>query len=220
MILSILGIAAVLFLLFRYGIPLISDVSYMFGRATSSPSNNAKATTADQTYVAPPDLNPLPAATKDANVKLTGNSIIGEKIALYLNGVRNEEKEVARDGSFEFDISLSQGDNIIKAKAIKGTSESDFSDSIDITYKNSNPNLSIDNPHDGDNLSGGNVVTVSGKADPDDTVTVNSFQAIIDDQGNWSYGLTLASGGNDVSVVATDQAGNQTQKSIHVNYSQ
>lgn len=220
MILSILGIAAVLFLLFRYGIPLISDASYMFGRATSSPGNNPKTTTANQAYVAPPDLNSLPTATKDQNVKVTGNSISGEKIVLYLNGVRQEEKDVAGDGSFEFDVSLSEGDNIIKVKAIKGTSESDFSDSIDIAYKNSNPNLSIDNPHDGDNLSGGNVVTVSGKADPDDTVTVNNFQAIIDDQGNWSYGLTLANGGNDINAVATDQAGNQTQKSIHVNYSQ
>ncbi|MEK7501978.1 MAG: hypothetical protein AAB609_00470, partial [Patescibacteria group bacterium] len=36
LILSILGIIAILFLMLRYGLPLISDASFLFGRVTSS----------------------------------------------------------------------------------------------------------------------------------------------------------------------------------------
>lgn len=221
LVLSIAGILAVLFLLVKYGIPLLSDASYMFSRVTNgSSSKQTTNTSADNNFIAPPNLDPPPNTTKNPKISVSGNALSGEKVAIYLNGVNQEVKDVSSDGSFDFNLTLSVGDNIIKAKAIKDKSESDFSDSVDIVYQNKEPNLSIDNPHDGDNLNGGNYVNVSGKAEPDDTVTVNDFQAIIDDQGNWSYNLTLANGGNDIKVVATDQAGNQTQKTIHVNYSQ
>jgi len=221
LVLSIAGILAVLFLLIKYGIPLLSDASYMLSRVTNgSSSKQTSNTSTDNNFIAPPNLDPLPSTTKNPKISVSGNALSGEKVSLYLNGIQQEEKDVNSDGSFDFSLTLSQGDNLIKAKATKGKSKSDFSDSIDIVYQNKQPNLTIDNPHDGDNLNGGNFVNVSGKADPDDTVTVNDFQAIIDDQGNWSYNLTLANGGNDIKAVATDQAGNQTQKTIHVNYSQ
>lgn len=221
LILSVLGIAAVLFLFFKYGIPLIGESSFLFGRVTSSEKSTQNQTQQkDINYVPSPNLDTLPQATKEQNVKVTGTSLSGLKVALYLNGSKDDEKDVAGDGSFEFDLSLTEGENIIKAKAIKDKNESDFSDSLTITYKKSEPNLSIDSPHDGDHLNGGSVVTVSGKTDPDNTVVVNDFQAIIDSGGNYSYGLTLKGGDNEIKVVTTDPAGNQTQKTIHVTYSQ
>lgn len=220
LILSILGIAAVLFLFLRYGIPLIGESSFLFGRVTSSDKPSQSQTQKDSSYVPSPNLDPLSQATKNQTVKVTGTSLSGLKVALYLNGGKDDEKDVTPDGSFEFEVSLTEGDNIIKAKAIKDKNESDFSDSLTITYKKSDPSLSIDSPHDGDKLNGGSVVTVSGKTDLDNTVVVNDFQAIIDSSGNYSYGLTLKGGDNEIKVVATDLAGNQTQKTIHVSYSQ
>lgn len=219
LILSILGIAAILFLLLRYGIPLLSDVSYLFGRVTSSSSSSTSKKT-DDAFVSAPTLDAVPEATKNKSITVTGTSLSGDKVVLYLNGGKYEEKDINSDRSFSFDVTLTEGENSLKAKAVKNESESDYSDSITVAYKNSEPKLSINNPHDGDNLSGGNIVSVSGTADPGVTVTVNGFQAIIDDQGNWSYSLTLPGGGSDIKVVATDPAGNQAQKSIHVNYSQ
>jgi hypothetical protein len=219
LILSVLGIAAILFLLIRYGIPLLSDVSYLFGRVTSKSSTSTTKETQDS-YVAPPAIDSLPEATKDKNITVTGTSLSGEKVILYLNGLKYGQEDISSDRGFSFEVVLTEGDNTLKAKAIKGDNQSEYSDTVNISYKNKEPNLSIDNPHDGDNLSGGNTVTVSGKADPDNTVTFNGFQAIIDNQGNWSYSLALTGGGNDIKAIATDPAGNQAQKSTHVNYSQ
>ena len=220
LILSVLGITAVLFLLFRYGIPLISDASFLFGRVTSSPKNDQKQNDKQDNYVPSPELDPLPKAIKEQNVKVTGASLSGLKVSIYLNGSKDNETEVSEDGSFEFNISLSEGDNIIKAKAFNDKGESDFSDSVNINYKKSGPELSIDSPPDNADLKGQNPIEVKGKSDQDVIITVNDFQAITNSDGSWYYNLTLKSGENEIKIVSTDLAGNKTEKTIRVNYSQ
>lgn len=219
LILSILGIAAILFLLFRYGIPLISDASFLFGRATSTPKADGNKKDEDK-HVPSPNLDSLPKATKNQNINVTGTSLSGLKIVLYLNGSREDEKDVSEDGSFEFNIDLTDGENIIKAKTIRGTNESDFSNSRVVVYKKSGPELTIENPSDDAQISGSNPIEIKGKTDSDSNVLINDFQAIINSEGAYSYFLTLKGGDNEIKVIATDLAGNQTQKTIHVNYSQ
>ena len=216
LILSILGIIAILFLMFRYGLPLISDASFLFGRVTSSPDEVNK--TEDKGFLASPDLDTLPEATKEELVTVTGTSLGGEKVAIYLNGSLEEEVEVI-DGSFEKEIKLTDGGNIIKAKAKKGEMESEFSNSVNISLIKEGPELSIDSPSDTAELKGANPVEVKGNTDPDVTVTVNDFQAVSSSDGSYSYLLTLKEGGNEIKVVAVDSAGNKTEKTIRVNYS-
>lgn len=220
LILSVLGIAVVLFLLFRYGIPLLSDASFLFGTITGGHKNDQAKNQKNDNYVASPGLDQLPQATKEKNIKVTGTSLSGSKVQLYLNGNKDDEIDVDNDGSFEFDVQLSEGENIIKTKAIKGKNESEFSDSIAIVYKKEGANLNIDSPSDGAELSGVNPIEVRGKTDVDSTVLVNDFQAIIDEKGNWSYFLTLKNGDNEIKVVTIDLAGNKTEKTIKVKYSQ
>ena len=220
LVLSVLGIIAVLFLLFRYGIPLIGDASFLFGRATSTPKNNQIKQNQQNNYVPVPDLNLIPKATKDQKIKVTGTSLSGLKVALYLNGSKDNETDVADDGTFEFSVTLSEGDNILKSKAFNDKNESDFSDSVTVVYKKSGPELSIESPSDNADLRGQNPIEVKGKTDPDVIVVVNDFQAVSSSNGGYSYFLTLKGGGNDIKVVAMDAAGNKTEKTIHVNYSQ
>ncbi len=216
LILSILGIVAILFLMFRYGLPLISDASFLFGRVTSSPDEVNK--TEDKSFLASPDLDTLPEATKEELVTVTGTSLGGEKVAIYLNGNLEEEVTV-KDGSFEHELKLTDGGNIIKAKAIKGEMESEFSNSVNISLIKEGPELSIDSPGENAELKGANPIEVKGKTDPDVTVTVNDFQAVSSSDGSYSYLLTLKEGGNEIKVVAVDAAGNKTEKTIRVNYS-
>ena len=220
LVLSVLGIAAILFLLFRYGIPLLSDASFLFGRVTSNPKNDQKQNNKQDNYVPSPELDPLPKATKEQNIIVTGTSMSVLKVSIYLNGSKDNETEVSGDGTFEFSVELSEGDNIIKAKAFNDKGESEFSDSVTVTYKKSGPELSIDSPSDNADLKVQNPIEVKGKSDPDVTVTVNDFQAVSGNDGSYSYFLTLKEGGNEIKVVATDLAGNKTEKTIRVNYSQ
>jgi hypothetical protein len=220
LILSVLGIFAVLFLLFKYGIPLITETSYQVGQITNS-QNNSKTQTTNNTYVAAPSLDSLPQAVNKPDLAISGTALTGLKIQLYVNGSQVDETNTDSNGTFKFGIQLSSGDNIIKARAVSGTNQSDFSDSSVVTYKNAGPSLTIDSPHDGDNISSGSSpINVTGKTDPDSMVTVNGFQAIIDQNGNYTYSLALNGGGNDIKVVSTDNAGNQTAKQVHINYSQ
>lgn len=218
LILSVLAIGGILFLLFRYGIPLLSDASFLFGRVTSSPNINTQQNE-NEDFVPIPDLDTLPKATREQSVTVTGTSLTGLKVELYLNGSKESEKEVDENGDFEFTIDLTGGENIIKAKAIKEDKESEFSNSLIISYLKEGPQLSIESPTDNADLKGQNPTEVKGKTDLDVTVIVNDFQAVLGSDGSYSYFLTLKEGGNEIKVVATDLAGNKTEKIIHVNYS-
>lgn len=218
MILSILGIVAILFLLFRYGIPLISDASFLFGKITSSPNENEEET--NEEFVPIPRLNSLPKATKDESIKVTGKTIAGLDIEIYLNGDLVDEVTSNDSGGFESVVELTNGENLIKAKAKKNETTSDYSNTVSITVKREGPELTIESPADGGQISGGNPIEVKGKTDPDSSVVVNEFKAIVNSRGEWSYFLTLNGGDNDIKVSSTDAAGNMTEKAIRVHYSQ
>ena len=220
LILSILGIAAVLFLLFRYGLPLISDASFLFGRITSKPNQIDKKNSEDEEFVPVPNIDSLPKATNNQTVTVTGTSLSGLFIDLYLNGDKEDTEGVDENGEFEFSLDLSEGENIIKVRARKENEESEFSNSVIVIYKKGGPELSIESPGEGVEIKGANPIEVKGKTDSDSSVLVNDFQAITNSEGNWSYYLTLKGGDNEIKVVATDLAGNKTEKIIHVNYSQ
>ncbi len=84
---------------------------------------------------------------------------------------------------------------------------------------NLSPTLSIDSPADNQIITGdNNKVTVSGKTDPGVQVTVNTFWAIVDENGGYQYNLTLQNGDNNFAVVATDKAGNKTEQTRKVIY--
>ena len=219
LILSVLGIGAVLFLLFKYGIPLISDASFLFGRITSTSNTNDNQKNNDVDFIPVPDLDSLPKATKEESVTVSGTSISGLLITLYVNGNKEGETKVNDDGTFEFSIDLTEGENIIKVKAVKDERESEFSNSITIAYIKEGPKLSIDAPTENSEIKGQNLIEVRGKTDPDTKVTVNDFQAVSTSDGSYSYFLTLKDGGNEIKVVATDLAGNKTEKTINVSYS-
>lgn len=218
LVLSILAIAAILFLLFRYGLPLISDASFLFGRVTST-QDSKEENIEKEAFVPVPNLDGLPKATSEEFVRVGGMSMEGLTVEVYLNGKKVDNVIAGANGDFETKVTLSEGENIIKAKAIKGDSESDFSESLTISLIKEGPELSIDTPTDGSEIKNPNPYEIRGKTDPDTNVLVNDFQAIVNSAGEWSYFLTLKDGDNEIKAVATDAAGNETEKVIHVKYS-
>jgi hypothetical protein len=86
LILSILGIALILFLLIRYGLPLMSDASFFVGKITGGNSKEEENKENADAPVPSPDLDPASKATKEANITISGTSLSGLKVALYLNG--------------------------------------------------------------------------------------------------------------------------------------
>lgn len=216
--LSILGIIVVVFLLVKFGIGILVNFSLFLAgpKDNQSQQNNSQIN-----FVAPPTLNPLPVATNSARIIISGTSSKDTNIELFINDDLIDETKTDKGGVFVFTLNLKEGDNKIKTRAIYKDKKSDFSVTFDVILKNSQPTLEISSPSDGQSFKRDqNNVTVQGKTDLGVTVTVNGFWAVIDDNNNFSYNLPLQNGDNDIKVIAVDQAGNKSEKSLRVNYSQ
>lgn len=213
--LTILGIILILFAIFKFGIPLLANVSLILDKTKAAQTNNDS-----KIYIAPPVLDPLKNATNSAQINISGKAMKDQTVKIYINNVLVDTVSASSNGNFLSEQNLSLGENIIKAKAEKNNEESDYSDPITVSFKNSNPALEVSSPSEGQSFyKDAKTVEVSGKTDSGSTVTVNGLWALLDENNNFSYELPLQNGENNIKVIATDQAGNKTEKELKVSYS-
>jgi len=214
--LSLLGIIVVLFALFKFGIPLLANFSLLIsGQTTSSEQKKDEFS-----FINSPILNSLPSATNSAEIVITGKSAKKSQIELFINDSLVNKASANSKGEFEFEHTLSEGNNKISVRTRDNDKTSDFSQNFDVIFDSKAPELSINSPSDSQSFSKDqNKAQVSGKTEADSTVTVNGFRAIVDGSGNFSYNLPLQNGENRIKVVASDLAGNKVEKEIKVSYS-
>lgn len=217
-LLNLFGIIIVLYIVFKFGIGLLINFSLFLSGSKDQQDAIGQNTL---NYIAPPTLNPLPPATNSAQIKISGNSVKNSFVELFVNNNKTDQTQTNDKGKFSFDNILKSGNNQIKVRTTLKDKKSDFSNIFNIIYANSAPNLEINSPQDGAQFKKDqNTVNVTGKSDSGVNVTVNGFWAVISDNNNFSYNLLLQNGDNEIKIVAIDQAGNKTEKTIKVNYSQ
>lgn len=215
--LSILGIIIIFFLAFKFGVPLLVNLSLFL---SGSKNTQTQPVSQDNSFIAPPVLDSFPEATASADIIITGIASKNQTINLYLNDNLTDSVKTQDDGKFQFKETLKPGENTIKATVDVSGKESEFSNVLTVAFKSAPPSLNLDSPSDGQSFSKDqNTATVKGVTDPDVKVTVNGFWAITDSQGNFSYDLPLQNGDNKITVIATDMAGNKNEKDIKVTYS-
>jgi len=219
-LLAVAGIIVICILLVKFGLQFLINFSLKLENANKNMPQSANVS--NPTYIAPPILYPLPTATNSAEITVSGYSLPHQQVVLYVNGSVADRTMTNSDKSFSFQkVPLQSGQNSIKAKVVADNNQqSDYSDNQTVIYNNKAPTLSVTSPQDGQTFKGDNHITISGKTDPNDTVTINDFQAIVDDNGNFSYTMALQNGDTTLNVVATDSAGNKTTKQIKVHFSQ
>lgn len=168
-----------------------------------------------------PTLDNLPFATPSSKITISGKSFYNTgEIELYVNDSLYKKVDVNENGEFSFEnVSLSEGENKIKARQIKDGKKSDYSEEHTISYIKNQPKLDVDSPSDKATFKKADQeITVSGKTDPDNKVTVNGFIAIVDSVGNFSYVLRLNEGENKIKIEATNPVDMKTTKEISVSY--
>lgn len=219
LLISALGIFVVLFLLFKFGLPLLVNFTLLISGLKNSQDTASEKSVS---FVSPPVLNPLPRATNSATITISGSALQKQTVMLYLDGGLVGKMKVDKDTNFIFeDIKLTKGTNIITAKALdeKGKESKNLAP-FTILLKTDPPQLSIDSPSDGQSFSKDDkTAQIRGKTDPGTKVTANDFWAIVDENGNFSYQLPLRDGENIIKVVAVDEAGNKTEAERKINYS-
>lgn len=217
LVLSILGIVLVTLFIFKFGIPLLINLSLFL---SGSKGAEVQSQNHNPSFIAPPILDPLPQATRSANIIISGIASKDQTINLYINDNLIDSIKTKKDGTFSFKETISTGENTIKAKAVAGNKESEFSNEITTSFKSAPPSLKISSPSDGQSFSKDqNAAEVKGTTDSDVKVTINGFWMITDNSGNFSYHLALVSGENKIKIEAVDTAGNKKELEIKVTYS-
>ena len=161
-------------------------------------------------------------ATTQANLTLTGYGEPDSTIYFVVNGEQVGESTVGSDGTFTQDIPLQEGPNAITAYAKDAAgNESQISHEYTVTLDTTAPSLDISEPQDGQSfrLATNQMITVKGTTEPRAKVTVNGSLTLADSEGKFSANYFLQEGETELTVVATDDAGNTTEKKIKVSFS-
>lgn len=177
----------------------------------------------DQSTLAPPVLNIQYDATNSGTLNVKGYAAPHSKVEIYLDDEVVGTTEADSDGNFTSEpITLFLGTNNIFGKTLdENNTRSLPSKTAKLIYDSEKPKLELSQPQDNQTITGGDKkVTVSGKTDPTDTniLTVNGMRVILNSEGNFSQIVDLNDGENNVTVVATDYAGNSTQILRRVTY--
>lgn len=219
LILNLLGIIAVIFLIIKIGIPLLVNFSLFIANQKENTTTSQNTNSNDSSFMSPPVLDPPPTATNSAKVALSGTGSPNQTVRIYVNDDLKDEVLTKKDGTFSLTADLEKGVNTIKAKSESNGKESDFSQSVTVTYINTKPTLDLTSPSDGQTFSKNqNTALISGKTSASAKITVNGFWAIVDENINFSYNLPLQNGENQIKITATDEAGNTTEKNLKVTY--
>lgn len=162
------------------------------------------------------------AYTNKENVTVKGKASPGTTVTLYNGDKEAGETKTAEDGTYEAGVSLSKGENKLTAAASTDSGTTDASSPVTVTLDQDKPELTLDNPKNGEKINK-EAVTVKGTVSDDNLkeVKVNGKKATVTD-GSYSARILLENGSNEVKVTATDLAGNKTTKKavVDVNFDQ
>jgi bacillopeptidase F len=156
------------------------------------------------------------AFTKEGTVTVDGTASPTTEVHLFNNGEEVATAQATDDGRFSANVTLSEGDNVLTAKASVDAGSTDASTPIKVVYDKTKPTLSIDSPKNNDKTNR-ETVTVEGTVNDAnlDFVKINGEKATVAD-GKYSKRIMLETGENAINVVAQDKAGNKVTKKVTV----
>lgn len=214
----LLLIFVLLFLLVRFGLPALINMAAFFGEVKSTNEPIQKTDTVPPMV---PQLIPPPEATMSGHINISGYGETGSTVELYLRGINVDEVMVDEKGNFEFkSVELREGNNEIYAKSRDNQENySESSNTYTVIMDNVAPELTVDSPSNGDRFfDKDSPITVKGISEAEADLRINGRFVMVASDGNFSTSLSLNEGDNQVEVVASDEAGNQTKVSMTVNY--
>ena len=212
-VLTIVLIAA----LFGFGIPLINTVTSVvigfFGDET-------QVVQVDGSPIAPPRLDSLNEFVNERKVKISGSSSPGFTVIVHINET-SKELIADADGNFVTTHNLAEGENEIYATAKSGNTVSHRSRAFNVTLDEEAPEVEIISPKDGDSFYGSNdrQQKIQGQTEPGARVTINERFVIVRSDGKFDLTTSLEEGENEFKILVRDEAGNETETTMKLNFS-
>lgn len=213
----ILSTIVAIVLLFFYGVPVLGK----FAGFVSDLGKSGKAISVnDKTPPAPPRFDFLNNFTNQQNIDIAGVTESGATIKFTFNG--NAQESLAdKDGRFQFNVLLSNGENTYSALAVDSAGNlSQQTKTFTITFDNKPPDLTISSPNDGTGFFGSSQrqVTINGTTDTGSQITINDRMVNADDTGKFQYTTTLNDGENKFNIKSVDSAGNTKEQPLTLNF--
>ena len=209
-LLSILATVILFLSVIFLGVPALVKFSLFLGSLHGTSETSQQQ---DNTPPFAPRLEAPYTATNSARITITGYAEASTTLEVFLNNRSLKKILLGKDGQISLpNITLDEGDNKITAisKDTAGNT-SQPSDPLTIVYKNKVPVLEINDPQEGQTFSGDNKqITINGITDVGATVTINNRLVLVNDDGSFSYPVSLNNGDNTFNIVSIDIAGNQT----------
>jgi len=168
-----------------------------------------------------PTFTAPPKATTDAELTLFGYAEPESDVIILVNGQESEAVQTGNDGSFEIVVTLTEGENSITTFARDDAgNESQHSRSYGIVLDTEIPPLEIISPENNTTIVGrtNRTVAITGVTDPGVKITVNGKLSYAKEDGNFSHSQFLSEGDNELSIIATDEAGNSIEQKLNIRF--
>lgn len=207
-----------LIVLVIFGIPLLVKFAGFIGDLTKA---NKPVDIQDITPPAPPHFDDISDFTNNEGLEITGTSEAGATIKIRANN--NDYEVIANnEGQFNFMFNLKKGENTIDAIAVDlGGNQSTQTATYTVVFDNEEPELEIESPQDGNTFYGSSQkqVTIKGSSNEKSEITINDRFVSLKDDNTFVYSSTLNEGSNEFKIKVVDEAGNETEKTLTVNFS-
>lgn len=218
LIFNLILVIVLVFVFFTWVLPLIiGSLSFL---NKSKPKSSEEITTIDEA-IAPPVLFIPYESTNSATLPISGYSTPLSRVKIYIDDELKNLAQTDSEGKFSTDsITLNEGTNNIYAVTVNDSDKKSLpSKTIKLYYSNEKPTLEVSQPADGMAINGGDKkVTVSGKTDPNNSVTVNGSTVIVNSEGNFQTSIGLNDGDNTITIVSSNSYGNTNQIQRIVKY--
>lgn len=215
-----LGLSTVilLVLILIFGLPLLIGFSKLLGEGKSRKVNNT-----EEKILPPlaPRLEIPYEATNSSEIKIKGFAEANVTVELFRNEISIGETMVSENGDFVFNkIKLDEGENGFSAVAsTEEAGSGDGSKTIKLTYDKLAPEFQLTNPSEESLTVDYADFDIVGKTENGSSVSINNRIAVIDNEGNFKLKWQLNTGKNELEIIASDLAGNETKKKITITYS-
>ncbi len=162
-----------------------------------------------------PGVNSLPDATNTGTIAVSGSAETGTTVRIYLDGNLAGEV-IAEGGNYSKVITLNDGENRIVVNATDAANNTSDNSAVKlITLDTINPDVPVVNLPT--TITNAATVTISGSAENNAWIRIYRGDTVIGEAyavgGSYSADITLVDGANNITVSATDRAGNPSDLS-------
>ena len=203
-----------LFLMIKWGIPLFMNM------VAGSGAERIK-TGKDIIPPQQPVISALPEATNSSAIFIEGFTEANASVELLVNDNVDKIFKADEKGNFTFDTRLVLGQNRIQFRAKDEAGNESMSEVTLVSYDNKPVVLTISSPKDGSEYFGksSQVIDILGSVDKQNCqVLINNSFVQVDKTGSFVFRYLLSGGDNNISIVASDVAGNTAKQTLRIVY--